>query len=64
MEGRHAELREKDLAERLELEDAGDLPGGPVTKTPHSQCWGPGFDPWSGNKVPHAAARTQHSQIN
>ena len=48
MEGRHAELREKDLAERLELEDAGDLPAGPVTKTPHSQCWGPGFDPWSG----------------
>ena len=26
-----------------------DLPGGPVAKTPHSRCRGPGFDPWSGN---------------
>ena len=25
------------------------FPGGSVAKTPHSQCWGPGFDPWSGN---------------
>ena len=23
--------------------------GGPVAKTPCSQCRGPGFDPWSGN---------------
>ena len=23
--------------------------GGPVTKTPCSQCRGPGFNPWSGN---------------
>ena len=22
---------------------------GPIAKTPHSQCRGPGFDPWSGN---------------
>ena len=27
----------------------GDFPGGPVVKTPHFQCRGPGFDPWSGN---------------
>ena len=27
----------------------GDFPGGPVGKTPCSQCRGPGFDPWSGN---------------
>ena len=27
----------------------GDFPGGPVAKTPCSQCRGPGFDPWSGN---------------
>ena len=27
----------------------GDFPGGPVAKTPCSQFWGPGFDPWSGN---------------
>ena len=26
-----------------------DSPRGPVGKTPHSQCRGPGFDPWSGN---------------
>ena len=26
-----------------------DLPGGPVVKTPPSQCRGPGFAPWSGN---------------
>ena len=25
------------------------FPGGPVAKTTHSQCRGPGFDPWSGN---------------
>ena len=32
----------------------GDFSGGPVGKTPHSQCTGPGFDPWSGNWIPHA----------
>ena len=26
-----------------------DLPCGPVVKTPHSQCRGLGFNPWSGN---------------
>ena len=26
-----------------------DFPGGPVVRTPCSQCRGPGFDPWSGN---------------
>ena len=25
------------------------LPGGPLAETPHSQCRGPGFDPWSEN---------------
>ena len=25
------------------------LSGSPVVETPHSQCRGPGFDPWSGN---------------
>ena len=29
--------------------DARDFPGGPVAKTPHSQCRGPRFDAWSGN---------------
>ena len=27
----------------------GEPPGGVVAKTLHSQCRGPGFDPWSGN---------------
>ena len=26
-----------------------DFPSGPVVKTPHLQCRGHGFDPWSGN---------------
>ena len=26
-----------------------DFPGGAVVKTPHSQCRGPRFNPWSGN---------------
>ena len=26
-----------------------DFPGGPVVKTPRSQCRGPQIDPWSGN---------------
>ena len=26
-----------------------DFPGGPVAKTPCSQCRGSGFNPWSGN---------------
>ena len=41
-----------------------DIPGGPVVKTPRSQCRGPGFDPWSGNEVLHAATKTQCSQVN
>ena len=26
-----------------------DFPGGPVARTPYSQCRGSGFNPWSGN---------------
>ena len=29
------------------------FPGGPVAKTPHSQCRGPGFDSWSGTYPDH-----------
>ena len=35
-----------------------DFPGGPVVKTPSSQCRGHGFDPWSG-KIPHATWSSQ-----
>ena len=46
-----------------------DFPGGPVGKTPCSQCRGPGFYPWLGNhmlqlKSPHATTKTWQSQIN
>ena len=27
----------------------GEFPGGPVVRTQHFHCRGPGFDPWSGN---------------
>ena len=29
-----------------------DFPGGPVVKTPGTQCRGPNFNPWSGKKDP------------
>lgn len=41
----------------------GDFPGGPVAKTPCSECRGPGFHSWLGNYISHAASKTQHSQI-
>ena len=37
------------------------FPGGPVPKTPCFQCRGPGFDPWSGNWIPHAATKGPHA---
>ena len=40
--------------------DPGNLIGGPVAKTPHSQYGGSAFDPWSGNWSPHAMDSCQH----
>ena len=54
-----------------------DFPGNPVAKTPRSQCRGPRFNRWSGNrsyipqlrarmpqlKIPQAATKTWCSQI-
>ena len=40
---------------------ARDFPGGPMAKTLHSQCWGPGFNPWSGKEIPHAATKSSHA---
>ena len=37
-----------------------DFPGGPVVKTPGSQCRRPGFNPWSGNWIPYAATKRMH----
>ena len=42
-----------------EVTAARDFPGGPVDKTPCSQCKELGFDPCSANKVPYA---TWHCQ--
>ena len=42
----------------------GDFPGGPESKTLHSQCRRLRFDPWLGNQILYAAAKTWHGQIN
>ena len=34
---------------RIKNGSTGDFCGGPVGKTVHFQCWGPGFEPWLGN---------------
>ena len=34
-----------------------NFPCGPVAKAPRSQCRGPGFNPWSGNWIPHATTK-------
>ena len=40
----------------------GDFPGGPVAlKTSHSRCRQPSFGSWSGNLIPHAAAKSLHA---
>ena len=33
----------------IKKERNSDFPSGPVAKTLHTQCRGPGFDPWLGN---------------
>ena len=40
------EISDKGFVSRM---NNGDFPGGAVGRTPHSQCRGSGFDPWSGN---------------
>ena len=42
----------------------GELPGGPVVRTSCSHCWVPGFDPWSGIKIPQAALHGQKKKKN
>ena len=37
--------------------------GGLVAKTPSSQCREPGFDPWSGNYIPHAPSKSLQAPI-
>ena len=48
----------------IEKQMSGDFSDGPVLKTPHSQCEGQKFDPWSGNQISRATAKTWHDQIH
>ena len=34
-----------------------------MAKTPHSQCRGPGFEPWLENWIPLAATKNSHTTI-
>ena len=47
----------KTLIQRKQLEDyiIEDFPGGPVVKTPHSQCSAMGLIPGRGTNIPQAA---------
>ena len=38
-----------------------EFPGGPVAKTPHSQCREPGFDSWLGNKIPNGTTKSSYT---
>ena len=38
-----------------------DFPGSPVAKTLLFQCREPGFDPCSGNYIPHAVTKSSHA---
>ena len=42
-------LKGKLMVVNTYIKSKGDFPGGPVVKTPCSQCRGHGFNPWSGN---------------
>ena len=67
LEGSHVKGKEHGLWIQLNLgSKLGSVvsPGGAVAKTVSSQCWGPGFDPWLGNWIPHTTAKTLCSQIN
>ena len=44
-------------------ERAGDFSHDSVAETPCSQCRGPGFDPWSGNWMPHASTKSPHATM-
>ena len=42
------------------MSELQDFPDGPVAETLHSQCKRPKFDPWWGNKIPHASSKSLH----
>ena len=47
--------------QELTLHFLGDLLGGPVAKTPHSQCWGPSSIPGGRAKTPCATTKNSHA---
>ena len=47
----------------LKIIASKDFPGGPVANTQCSQCREPGFNPWSGNQMPHAVTRDPAMKI-
>ena len=54
--------RRQKICSILEPRKSRGFTGSPVTKTPCSQCRGPGFKPWSGNEIPHAATKSLHAE--
>ena len=40
-----------------------DFSGGPVAKTPNSQCSVLGFNPWPGNYILHATIESSHAAM-
>ena len=56
--GAHTIRRHLSLPVCLSLNREGrDFPGGPLVKSPRSQCRGSGFNPWSGDQIPHVATK-------
>ena len=47
--------------QELTLHFLGDFLGGPVAKTPHSQCWGPSSIPGGRAKTPCATTKNSHA---
>ena len=55
----------KSLLDSADLNETGDFPGGPVAKTPHSQCKGaPGLIPGQETRAHMPQLRIWCSQIN
>lgn len=50
--------RQKKRGRELRKSKKRDFPGGPVAKTPLSQCRSPRFSPWSGHHSPQVVTKT------
>jgi len=44
------------------MKEGRDFLSGSAAKTLTSQCRVPGFDPWSGNKIPHATTKSSQAE--